>query len=296
MLSDPKAKMTRTQGDGRQLQLGQEPPRWAFTMKALSTFLALFFSASAARAEIVTQSVPYEQAGTQLVGYLAYDGAATAKGKLPGVLVVHEWWGLNDYAKHRAEQLARLGYVAFAVDMYGQGVSTTDAKTAGALSGQFYGKPLMAERARAGLDRLLATGLVDPARVAAIGYCFGGSTVQALAYSGAPLAGIVSFHGALLPPPAGAPNKAKFLICQGAVDPTIKPEQTAAFLAALNSGNFDYKFVAYSGARHAFTNPGADALAAANHISGAIGYNAQADRRSWADMLDFFGELFAPGG
>jgi len=120
------------------------------------------------------------------------------------VLVVHEWWGLNEYAKHRAVQLAQLGYVAFAVDMYGQGVSTTDAKVAGALSGQFHGKPLMAERARAGLDQLLATGLVNPGKVAAIGYCFGGSTVQALAYSGAPLAGIVSFHGGLIPAPEGA--------------------------------------------------------------------------------------------
>jgi dienelactone hydrolase len=262
-------------------------------MKNLSAFLALLALPMALRADIITKAVPYEQAGTQLVGYLAYDSAATAKGKLPGVLVVHEWWGLNDYARHRAEQLARLGYVAFAVDMYGQGVWTADAKTAGALSGQIYGKPLMAERARAGLDRLLATGLVDERRVAAIGYCFGGSTVQALAYSGAPLAGIVSFHGSLLIPPAGAANSAKFLICQGAADPTIKPEQTAAFLAALNSGKFDYKFVAYSGARHAFTNPGVDALAEANHLNAVIGYNAEADRRSWADMLDFFGELFA---
>jgi dienelactone hydrolase len=252
----------------------------------------MFASSLSVRAELVTKSVPYEQGGTPLVGFLAYDSAATAKGKLPGVLVVHEWWGLNDYAKHRAVQLAQLGYVAFAVDMYGQGVSTTDAKVAGALSSQFHGKPLMAERARAGLDQLLATGLVDPAKVAAIGYCFGGSTVMALAYSGAPLAGIVSFHGGLITPPAGAPNGVKFLVCQGAVDPTIKPEQTDAFLKGLNDGKFDYKFVLYSGARHAFTNPDADVLARANHIEFAIGYNAEADRRSWADMQAFFGEIF----
>jgi len=263
-------------------------------MKTLSMFLALLALPMGTLADIVTKSVPYEHAGVQLVGFLAYDSAAAAKGKLPGVLVVHEWWGLNDYAKHRAEQLAQLGYVAFAVDMYGQGISTTDAKAAGSLAGQFYGKPLMAERARAGLDQLLATGLVDERRVAAIGYCFGGSTVQALAYSGAPLAGIVSFHGGLIPAPAGASNKAKFLICQGAVDPTIKPEQTTAFLDGLNSGNFDYKFVLYAGAKHAFTNPGADALAEANHITAAIAYNADADRRSWADMRAFFGEIFAP--
>jgi dienelactone hydrolase len=264
------------------------------TMKTLSALFALVAAALETRAEIVTKSVPYEQGGAQLVGYLAYDSAAAAKGKLPGVLVVHEWWGLNDYAKHRAVELARLGYVAFAVDMYGQGVSTTSAKEAQSLAGQFYGKPLMADRARAGLDRLLATGMVDEARVAAIGYCFGGSTVQALAYSGAPLAGIVSFHGGLIPAPAGASKQAKFLICQGAVDPTIKPDQTSAFLQALNSGNYDYKFVLYAGARHAFTNPEADTLAAANHMTGALGYNAEADRRSWADMLSFFKEIFPP--
>jgi dienelactone hydrolase len=263
-------------------------------MKTLSALLTLLAVPLGSRAEITTKSVPYAQGGTQLVGFLAYDGALTAKGRLPGVLVIPEWWGLNDYAKHRAEQLAQLGYVAFAADMYGQGISTTDAKEAGALAGQFHGKPILAERARAGLDQLLSTGLVDARRVAAIGYCFGGSAVQALAYAGAPLAGVVSFHGGLIPAPAGAPNGTKFLICQGAVDPTIKPEQTAAFLAAMNSGNFDYKFVLYAGARHAFTNPGADALAGANGISAAIGYNAAADHRSWADMQAFFGEIFAP--
>ncbi len=261
-------------------------------MKLLPILLALSLAALPARAELVTKSVRYSQGGTPLIGFLAYDSAATAKGKLPGVLVVHEWWGLNDYAKHRAVQLAQLGYVAFAVDMYGQGVSTSDAKVAGALSGQFHGKPLMAERARAGLDQLLATGLVNPAKVAAIGYCFGGSTVQALAYSGAPLAGIVSFHGGLIPAPEGAPNNVKFLVCQGAVDPSIKQEQTDAFLKALNDAKFDYKFVLYAGAKHAFSNPDADALAQANHIEAVVGYNADADRRSWADMRAFFGEIF----
>jgi dienelactone hydrolase len=262
-------------------------------MKFQIAALALAMAISPVHADIVTKSVTYSQGGTPLVGFLAYDSAATAKGKLPGVLVVHEWWGLNDYARHRAVQLANLGYVAFAVDMYGQGVTTSDAKVAGMLSGQVYGKPLMAERAQAGLDQLLATGLVDPRKVAAIGYCFGGSTVQILAYSGAPIAGIVSFHGGLMLPPAGAPNKVKILICQGAVDPTIKPEQTAAFVKALNDAKFDYKFVLYAGAKHAFSNPDADALAQANHIEAAIGYNADADRRSWADMRAFLSELFA---
>jgi len=209
------------------------------------------------------------------------------------VLVVPEWWGLTDYAKGRAEQLAGLGYVAFATDMYGAGVTTSDPKKAGELAGQFYGKPLMAERAQAGLDQLLKTGLVDASRVAAIGYCFGGSTVQALAYSGASLAGIVSFHGGIIPVPADAAAKtrAKILMCHGAIDPFIAKEAVDGFLKAMNDGKFDYQFISYAGAVHAFTNPGADKYAAAG-LNG-VGYNAAADRRSWAHMQTFFAEIFA---
>ncbi len=245
-------------------------------------------------AKIITKPVAYEQAGVKLEGYLAYDDAkVSADQKAPGVLVVPEWWGLTDYARGRAEQLARLGYVAFATDMYGAGVTTTDPKKAAELAGQFYGKPLMAERAQAGLDQLLATGLVEPGRVAAIGYCFGGSTVQALAYSGAPLAGIVSFHGGLIPVPvdAAAKNKAKILICHGAVDPFVSKESIEAFMKAMNEGKFDYQFVSYAGAVHAFTNPGADQLAKTAGLP--IAYNTAADHRSWAHMQLFFQELFA---
>lgn len=267
-------------------------------MKRIASALAFSAAALSARADIVTRSVPYKHGGVRLVGYLAYDAARAAEGKLPGVLVVPEWWGLNDYAKGRARQIAGLGYVAFAVDMYGGGAVTTDAKKAGELSGPFYGSPLMAERARAALDRLVATGLVDPARLAAIGYCFGGSTVQALAYSGAPLAGVVSFHGGLIPVPDGAAErtKAKLLICQGALDPFVKKADRAAFLDAMDAGGFDYEYVVYSGAVHAFTNPGADALAKANGLGSAIAYNAQADRRSWALMQAFLAEVFSKGG
>jgi dienelactone hydrolase len=248
----------------------------------------------ALNAKMITKPVAYEQAGVKLEGWLAYDDAKVAADKkAPGVLVVPEWWGLNDYAKGRAEQLAKLGYVAFATDMYGAGVTTTDPKKAGELAGQFYGKPLMAERAQAGLDQLLATGLVDATRVAAIGYCFGGSTVQALAFSGAPLAGIVSFHGGLIPVPAdaAAKTKAKILVCHGAIDPFVKPEDIAAFKKSLDDGKFDYQFISYAGAVHAFTNPGADALAKTTGLP--IAYNATADHRSWAHMRTFFGEIFA---
>ena len=252
-------------------------------------------SIASANASVVTRDVDYEHNGVKLRGYLAYDDSKVKDGKIPGVLIVHEWWGLNDYVKGRAVQVAQLGNVAFALDMYGAGVVAGDPQGAGKLAGQFYGKPLMAERAQAGLDQLLATGLVDPSRVAAIGYCFGGSTAQALAYSGAPLAGIVSFHGGLIPASADAvaKNKAKFLICHGALDPSAKPEEITAYLKSMNEAKFDYKFVQYAGARHAFTNPGADAKAEQfPQMKGFIGYSPTADRRSWEDMRSFFAEIF----
>lgn len=246
-----------------------------------------------AHARIVTQPVAYSHGGVKLEGFLAYDDAKTGRVKTPGVLIVPEWWGVNDYVKNRARQIAELGFVAFVADMYGAGVTTTDPKRAGELASQFYGKPLMAERARAGLDQLLQQKSVDAERVAAIGYCFGGATVQALAYSGAPLVGIVSFHGSLLPASAEAAsaNRARFLICHGAIDPFVKEEDVDKFLASLNEGDFDYQFLVYSNALHAFTNPNAD-QAAADGLTG-VGYNAEADRRSWVHMKVFFDELFA---
>ena len=264
-------------------------------MKKLLLLLVVLAGVNSGRAKIVTRAVAYEQAGVKLEGFLAYDDAkVSAAKKAPGVLVIPEWWGLTDYPKNRARQLAELGYVAFAEDMYGAGVTTTDGKKAGELAGQVYGKPLMAQRAQAGLDQLLASGLVDSTRVAAIGYCFGGATAQALAYSGAPVAGIVSFHGSLIPPPDNGAGtiKAKFLICHGAADSFTSPDALDTFIHAMNAGKFDYQFISYAGAVHAFTNPDADKMAAAAGLKG-IGYNAAADHRSWQHMRDFFAEIFA---
>jgi dienelactone hydrolase len=261
-------------------------------MKNTIWFFLLVTLVAGAQAKLVTTSVNYEQGGVKLVGYLAYDDST--KVQRPGVLVIPEWWGLNDYIKNRAEKLAAMGYVAFAADMYGSGEVTTDAKKAGELASQFYGKPLMAERAQAGLDQLVKNGLVDSKKLAAIGFCFGGATCQALAYSGAPLVGIVSFHGSLIPasPEAAAKNKAKFLICHGAIDPFTKPEAVEAFKKSLDEGHFDYQFISYAGALHAFTNPGADAVRAATGLTG-IGYNEPAARRSLQHMKVFFDEIFA---
>lgn len=265
------------------------------------TTLALFITVAMAtvlHAKIVTKPVAYEHDGVKLEGYLAYDDAKVSPAKrAPGVLVAHEWWGLNAFVKGRANALAELGYVAFALDIYGAGVVTDDPTKADELSSQFYGKPLMAERARAGLDQLLASGLVDASRVAAIGFCFGGATAQVLAYSGAPLAGVVSFHGGLVPltavsSTAKAPQ-AKFLVLHGAVDPFVKPEEISAFVQSLEAAKVDYQFIHYAGAVHAFTNPDADKISKEKGLAG-IGYNEPAARRSWAHMRLFFDEIFAP--
>jgi dienelactone hydrolase len=252
-----------------------------------------FGAAVSMSAKIVTQTVAYEHAGVKLEGYLAYDDQQVEPGaKAPGVLVIPEWWGLTEFPKGRAVALARMGYVAFAADMYGAGIVTDDPKRAGELAGQFYGKPLMAARAQAGLDQLRASGLVDEARIAAIGYCFGGSTVQALAYTGAPLVGVVSFHGGLIPVPAeaAANTKAKILVCHGAVDGFVSAEELAGFTRAMNEGKFDYQFISYAGAVHAFTNPRADAVAKATGLP--IAYHPVAAQRSWTHMRSFFREIF----
>ena len=262
-------------------------------MKFPRFLLPLLLGLSPLHAKVVTQSVAYEHDGVKLQGFLAYDDEKSADTKLPGVLIVPEWWGVTDYVKGRAQQVAGLGYVAFVADMYGEGMSTTDPKKAGELASQFYGKPLMAERARAGLDVLLKNERVDSARVAAMGYCFGGATVQALAYSGAPIIGMVSFHGSLIPatPESAARNHAKFLICHGSADPFTKKEALDAFLKSLEDSKIDYEFASYGHAVHAFTNPDADKAAAAGlHC---VGYNAEADRRSWENMRTFLHELFA---
>ena len=260
-------------------------------MKTLTLALVFFSATLSAHAKLVTKPIAYEHSGVKLEGYLAYDD--TVKTPRPGVLVVPEWWGLNDYIKGRTEQLAKLGYVAFAVDMYGAGVVATDPKKAGELASPFYGKPLMAERAQAGLDQLLKTGLVNQQKVAAIGFCFGGTCCQALAYSGAPLAGMVSFHGMLIPasPETAQAIKAKFLVMNGGADTFIKPQEIEAFKKSLEAAKVDYQFIDYSGAIHAFTNPGADKIHAETGL--AVAYNEPAARRSWAQMKTFFDEIFA---
>jgi dienelactone hydrolase len=247
-------------------------------------------STAQASARIVTQSVDYHHGGVALVGYLAYDDAV--KEKRPGVLVVHEWWGLNDFARQKARELAELGYVALAADMYGQGVATDNPEQAGKLAGQFRSDPkLWRERAKAAYDALARQERVDPTKIAAIGFCFGGSTVMQLAASGADLAGIVSFHGGLMPIGAddAARNKAKWLILHGAADTTMPAESVQEFQDSLRKTSIDWQMVIYAGAKHGFTNSAADKLG-----MDAVGYSKIAAERSWRQMRSFFDEVLGP--
>jgi dienelactone hydrolase len=241
-----------------------------------------------AMAKIHTESIDYLNNGVALQGYLAYDDSKT--GKLPGVLVCHEWWGLNDYPKHRAEQLAELGYVAFCLDMYGKGVVAKTMDEAKAQVGKLYGdRQLVRARAVAGLNVLKKQPNVDPSKIAVIGYCFGGMVALELARSGADIAGVVSFHGALnTPNKDDAKNiKAKVLVLHGADDPNVKPEEVAAFEQEMRDAKVDWELMKFGGAVHAFTNP-----AAGNDPSKGVAYNEKADQRSWQAMKDFFGEIF----
>lgn len=244
------------------------------------------------QARVVTQTVTYRQDGTVLRGFLAYDEAL--KGKRPGVLVVHEWWGLNDFARERALKLAGLGYVALAADMYGGGATTRSREEAGKLAGALLNNPdLLRGRAQAALKVLAADPRVDPKRLAAIGFCFGGATVLELAYSGADLAGVVSFHGGLPRPQPGDLTglKAKILVLHGADDPLVPVADITAFEQAMRQAGADWQMVFFGGAVHSFTNPAAKT----NRASGAA-YDARAARRSWRYMQEFFREIWRVQG
>jgi dienelactone hydrolase len=230
--------------------------------------------------------VRYEHDGTPLVGYLV---APSGDGPFPGVLVVHDWFGVGDHVKVRCEMLARLGYVALAADIYGEGIRPADAAQAAALARGFYADPLLLRgRAAAGLERLRAEPTVDGARLAAIGYCFGGSTVLQLARTGADLAGVVSFHGGLQTGEPGSAQaiRAALLVLTGASDPVVPDSAVAAFQDELRQvPQLDWQVVTYSGAMHAFTIPGTSSPERGSQ------YNAVAERRSWKAMKDFLAEV-----
>ncbi len=260
-------------------------------MKMLSLFIlvAQMLSVNAARGEIKTQTVEYKQGDTVLEGYLAWDNKSAAK--RPGIVVVHDWMGLGANAKARAELLAKLGYVAFAADIYGKGVHPADIKAAAELATKYKkDRALLRLRVEAALEELKKQKSVDSGKLAAIGYCFGGTTALELARSGAPIKGVVSFHGGLdTPTPLDAKNiKGKILALHGADDPYVPAEQVKAFEDEMRAAGVDWELVKYSKAVHAFTIP-----EAGNDNSKGAAYNAEADARSWQAMKDFFNEIFA---
>lgn len=235
------------------------------------------------------ENVTYNSNGTVLNGFLVYDASNTSQ--RPAVLVVHEWWGLNEYVRTRAKQLAMLGYIALAVDMFGNGNTAANPQEAMKLAGPFYQNPnLTRERLQAAIDKIKTYDQTDTGRIAAIGYCYGGFVVLNAAKLGADLDGVVVFHGGL----AGAPVrkdllKSKILVCHGESDGFIPQQEIDAFKKSMDSIGADYTFKSYPDATHAFTNPDASETGKKHNLP--IQYNAAADSASWNHMKDFLGKV-----
>jgi dienelactone hydrolase len=266
-------------------------------MKRLLTKLAVFIlvlgmvGIAAAEPKVVGKTAEYSAQGVVMKGYLAYD--ENIKGKRLGVLVVHEWWGLNDYARKRARMLAELGYTALAVDMYGEGKQAMHPDDAKKFSSELM-KNFDDAKARfmAAMEFLKQQPSVDPTRIAAIGYCMGGGVVLNMARQGLDLKGVASFHGSLnaVKPAQPGSVKAKVLVLHGADDKFIPPEQIEAFKEEMKSVGADFQFISYPGAVHSFTNPEADKLGKKYNMP--IAYNAQADKKSWDELKKFLNMIF----
>jgi len=267
-------------------------------MKRLATIILAFAlvlamgSMAIAAQKIEGRNVEYTAGGVTLKGYLAYD--RSIQGKRPGVLVVHEWWGQNEYVRKRARMLAGQGYTALALDMYGQGRIVDHPDDAGKFASELMKNfPVAKERFLAALEFLKKQPTVDPARIAAIGYCFGGGVVLNMARQGVDLKGVASFHGslAIVKPETPTRIKAAVRVYNGADDKFTKPDQAAELMREMIEQSVDFKFVNYPGAVHSFTNP--DATEIGKKFKMPMAYNAQADKQSWADLLDFLKKIFA---
>ena len=242
----------------------------------------------AALPALAGQPVNYQDGAVRLAGYVARP--AGTSGRVPGVLVIHQWMGLTGHERMEADRLAALGYVALAADIYGEGVRPKDVAEAGAQATLYKNdRALYRRRIQAGLDALKAQAGVDPARLAVIGFCFGGTGALEAARAGMPVKGVVSFHGGLDAPldPAAPPITAKVLVCQGADDPYAPPKDVAALQDEMRRRKADYTFMAYGGAVHSFTQK-----EAGNDPSKGAAYQEAAATRSWRHMKDFFAELF----
>jgi dienelactone hydrolase len=248
-------------------------------------FLFLLLAAQPSMASV--KPLAYSSPTQKMEGALADD--PTRKGKRPGILIVHDWMGLGPFSENVAEKLAKQGYVALAVDMYGKGVRPKNSAEAGQLATKYKSdRALLREQIRAAYDKLLSLPGVDKKHIVVMGYCFGGTVALELARSGAPLAGAVSFHGGLsTPTPEDAKKiQGRLLVMHGADDPNVPPAEVQAFQSEMNAAHVKYKFVAYPGAVHSFTNP-----AAGNDNSKGAAYNAEADKKSWAELEGFLKEV-----
>lgn len=249
--------------------------------------------AGPARAELRTQDVEYSQGGTPLQGFLAYDDAA--KGKRPGILVVHEWWGLNQHARNQAVRLAKAGYVAFALDMYGKGKVATHPQDAQAFMQEVTKDPaLVASRFNAALDVLRKQPQVDPGRIAAVGYCMGGTIALSMARAGDDLDAVATFHAGLKPiaQPAekGQVKVRRILVQTGGADPMVPKQQVDAFRQEMKAAGVNTEIITYPHAKHSFTNPDAGKAG-----MDALAYDPQADRKSWHALVGFLKQVFAKG-
>jgi len=252
---------------------------------------ALFSVTALAQAKVITKTIPYTINGVTMSGYYAYDDSI--KGKRPGVLVVHEWWGHNEYARKRVRMLAELGYSAFSLDMYGDGKVANHPDNAKKFMTEVMSNMDGArQRYKKGLNVLKAQSATDKTKIAAIGYCFGGGVVLDMARQGLPLKGVASFHGSLgaKEPAIKGKVKAQVLVLNGAADPFVKPEQITAFKKEMETAAVKYEFVNYKGAKHSFTNPEADVFG--KKFKMPLEYNAEVDKKSWAKMQKFFKEIF----
>lgn len=236
-----------------------------------------------------TETVEYRDGDVTLRGYVAFDDQKT--GKRPGVLVMPEAFGLGPHARQSAERLAALGYVALAGDPYGDGLVLSDLQQAVTRATALFADPAKTrQRARVALDKLASLPQVDPNRLAAIGYCMGGTFSLELARDGAPLKGVVSFHGGLgtQRPGAAGQVKAKILVCTGADDPFVPPAQVNSFEEEMKKSGADWQVISYGGTVHSFTNPEAGKIG-----NPALAYNKLSDERSWNALKSFFEEIFA---
>ncbi len=260
-------------------------------MRSFWTIVGLFFVTACAQATLQGEEVTYKAGDTVLKGYLVYDNRIADR--RPAVLVVHEWWGHNEYARKRARMLAKLGYTALAVDMYGDGKQADHPEHAGKFAGEVM-KNMEAATARfqAGMRLLQEHKTVDPQKIAAIGYCFGGTIVLEMARLGTDLDGVVSFHGSLGTANPANPGqiKAEVLALNGAADPFVTAENIAQFKKEMEEAGVEYKFISYAGAKHGFTNPDADTFG--KKFNMPLEYNAAADQQSWVEMQLFFKKIF----